>query len=140
MNFLNQGKMTESEIKAIDQKWRQDFLYDPFMELKITGKYVFDESNDIIFHYLNARNIIKVDEPIAKIFYQEERQSFLETTKRGQLDKSDWTQYNQYVANDFNTSNKFHERVRHKVRIRSVREFLNELVKQGKDIGEFFND
>jgi hypothetical protein len=132
--------MTESEIKAIDQKWRQDFLYEPFMELEYKGKYVFDESNDIIFHYLNARNIIKVDEPIAKIFYQEERQSFLETTKRGQLDKSDWTQFNQYVANDFNTSNKFHERVRHKVRIRLVREFLNELVKQGKDIGDFFND
>jgi hypothetical protein len=42
--------MTESEIKAIDLKWRQDFLYDPFHELEMTGKYTFDESNDIIFH------------------------------------------------------------------------------------------
>jgi hypothetical protein len=138
MNFLNQGKMTESEIKAIDQKWRQDFLYEPFMELEMTGKYTFDESNDIIFHYLDDRNILNVDSENSKRIYKEERTKFLETTKRGQIDKIDWTQFNKYVENDFNESNKFHERVKHKCRIRAVREFLNELVKQGKDIGDFF--
>jgi hypothetical protein len=130
--------MTESEIKAIDQKWRQDFLYEPFMELEMTGKYTFDESNDIIFHYLKDRNILTYDN--AKQIYQEERKNFIKTTTKGMLDKSDWTQFNKYVENDFNESNKFHERVKHKCRIRAVREFLNELVKQGKDIGDFFND
>jgi hypothetical protein len=131
--------MTESEIKAIDLKWRQDFLYDPFHELEMTGKYTFDESNDIIFHYLVDRNILNINYGNARIVYQQERKNFLETTKLGQIEKQDWTQFNKYSEGDFNESNKFHERVKHRCRVRAVREFINELIKQEKDIGEFFN-
>jgi hypothetical protein len=130
--------MTEAEIKAIDLKWREEFLYEPFLELTYGKKYLFDESNDIIFHYLKSRDILKYDN--AKMIYQEERKRFLEETKIGQVDKIDWIPYNKYASGDFNESNKFHQRVIIKCRVRAVREFLNELVKQDKDITEFFND
>lgn len=132
--------MTEAQKKEIDQKWRWDFLYDPFQELEMTGKYTFDESNDFIYQYLLKRDILKIDPKRGKEIYQEERKKFLDKTKKSDIPQNLRIEFSKYVTNDFKEGNTYHEKVKIECRVRAVREFLNELVKQGKDIGDFFND
>jgi hypothetical protein len=134
-------KQSKDEIKVWDLGWRERELFDPFQKLVITEKYEFDESNDDIYNYLLRRKILEIDFEKAKDFYAEERFKYLKPKNRSDLPKTERPLFDRYVKNDFNSAtNKFHLEVLHLVRIRFVREFINDLVKQGKDIGGFFND